>query len=156
LLLANGVRGVTFSEDFETREVNVRFAKDVGGHLRTVSVSLRIPEPPIPKRKRPVHYRWIRGRHVLVGKLAGERQEQMARSTYRALHYWLKSQFEAVAFGLLTFEDVFLSHFEWLVGDKRVTVGQIIGPRLASDVPLLPASIIPKDIVEGSFKEVKS
>jgi len=50
---------------------------------------------------------------------------------------------------------VFLSHFEWLVGDKRVTVGQIIGPRLASDVPLLPASIIPKDIVEGSFKEVK-
>jgi len=117
LLINFGVRGVQFSENFESGEVNVRFAKATGQQLRTVSVSMHIPEAPKPKRK-PTR------------KSADDRKEQMARATYRALHDWLKAQFVAVEFGLLSFEDVFLSHFEWMVNGQTMTVGALIKPRL--------------------------
>jgi len=128
LLINFHVRGIQFSEDFETRNVNIKFAKEMNGSMRTISVSMTIPEPPPAKRKRSVTYR--RGRMV-YGKLPQERQEQMARATYRALHDWLKAQFVAVEFGLLSFEDVFLSHFEWILPNGTVsTVGAMIKPRL--------------------------
>jgi len=128
LLINFSVRGIQFSEDFETRNVNIKFAKEVNGNMRTVSVSMTIPEPPKPKRARSVRY--SRGKMV-YGKLPQERQEQMARATYRALHDWLKSQFVAVEFGLLTFEDVFLSHFEWTLPNGTMsTVGAMIKPHL--------------------------
>lgn len=128
LLINFGVRGVQFSEDFETRNINVKFAKEVNGSIRTVSVSMIIPEPPSARRARSVSFR--RGRMV-YSKTAADRQEQMARATYRSLHDWLKAQFVAVEFGLLTFEDVFLSHFEWILPNGVVsTVGKVIKPRL--------------------------
>jgi len=61
--------------------------------------------------------------------LATENNEQQA---YRALYYWLKSQLEAVDFGLLSFEHVFLAHFEWVLDSgERTTIGDMILPRLA-------------------------
>lgn len=120
LLINFGVRGIQFSEDFESGDINVRFAKMINDNLRTVSVSMHIPEPPKPKR------RTSRG-----SKSASDRKEQMARATYRALHDWLKAQFVAVDYGLLTFEDVFLSHFEWMLESGVMsTIGKIIKPRL--------------------------
>lgn len=54
------------------------------------------------------------------------------RQAYRALYYWIKSQLEAVDFGLLSFEHVFLAHFEWMLEDGSMgTVGDIVLPRLA-------------------------
>lgn len=139
LLIAFQVRGIQFSEDFETRIINVKFAKEINGNMRTVSVSMTVPEPPPAKRKRSVSYR--NGRMV-YGKLPQERQEQMARATYRALHDWLKSQFVAVEFGLLTFEDVFLSHFELIMEDGNVTtVGRMIKPSLESGFKQLVAKV---------------
>ena len=129
IMVANGVKGVQFSENFETREIVVKFAKEVHGNLRTVKVAMTIPEPPTPKRARKRSYRLVRGRMV-YDKMPQEKQEQMARATYRALHYWLKSQFEAVTFGLLTFEDVFLSHFEWMIDGRPATVGDLVRPYL--------------------------
>lgn len=130
LLINFGVRGVQFSEDFETRNVNVKFAKEINNTMRTVSVSMTIPEPPPTTRKRSVSYR--RGRMV-YSKTAADKQEQMAKATYRALHDWLKAQFVAVEFGLLTFEDVFLSHFEWMLPNGTVsTIGALVKPRIES------------------------
>jgi len=117
LLINFGVRGVQFSENFESGEINVRFAKEVVGNLRTVSVAMHVPEPPKPRRR-------------ITSKSAADRKEQMTRATYRALHDWLKSQFVAVEFGLLSFEDVFLSHFEWMINGEATTVGALIKPRL--------------------------
>ena len=131
LLIKFGVRGIQFAESFDTGEINVRFAKEVDGQLRTVSVTMIVPDPPQPKRARRRRQRWVRGR-IVYDKGPSEKKEQMARATYRALHYWLKSQFEAVEFGLLTFEDVFLSHFEWMVDGRRTTIGAFIRPRLSS------------------------
>lgn len=120
LLIQFGAAGVQFSENFTSGEINVRFAKDLAGNMRTVSVSMHIPEPPPMKR------RTYRGR----GKSVDDRREQMAKATYRALHDWLKAQFVAVEFGLLSFEDVFLSHFEWMIDGRPTTVGKLIIPRL--------------------------
>ena len=117
LLINFGVRGVQFSENFESGEINVRFAKEMTGNLRTVSVSMHVPEPPKPKRR-------------ITRKSIADRKEQMTRATYRALRDWLKSQFVAVEFGLLSFEDIFLSHFEWMIDGQTTTVGAILKPRL--------------------------
>lgn len=149
LLIAFGARGVQFSENFDTREINIRFAKDSEGSLRTVNVTMIVPEPPQSKRPRKKRgYRYSRGRMV-YDKTPRQRMEQMERATYRALHYWLKSQFEAVEFGLLSFEDVFLSHFEQVVGGKRMTIGSMIKPRLAAGGLLLSAPADDDNIIEG-------
>lgn len=138
LLIGFNVRGVQFSEDFIDKKINVRFAKEVEHSVRTISVSMTIPDPPPSKRKRSVTYR--RGR-IVYSKTTADKQEQMARATYRALHDWLKSQFVAVEFGLLTFEDVFLSHFEWILPDGTIsTVGQIVKPRIETQHQFLLGS----------------
>ena len=62
LLIGFNVRGVQFSEDFIDKKINVRFAKEVEHSVRTISVSMTIPDPPPSKRKRSVTYR--RGRMV--------------------------------------------------------------------------------------------
>ena len=87
----------------------------------------------------------------LVQRFLPEGWEQMARATYRALHYWIKSQYEAVQFGLFSFEDAFLSHFEWMLDNgQATTVGKIILPRLpSSNLLTSPAG---GDIVEGTYK----
>lgn len=144
LLMNFGVRGIQMSEDFEERRINIRFAKEINKNLRTVNVSMTIPEAPQPKRKRSFSYR---GGKMIYGKMQSERQEQMARATYRALHDWLKAQFVAVDYGLLTFEDVFLSHFEWMIDGQTMTVGALIKPKL--DAPMLTAGTDSGDIVDG-------
>lgn len=140
LLIKQGAKGVQFSEDFQDHRINLRFALEVEGTLRTVSTTLVIPEPEEPKRKRTPHKRRRNGRWVEVGgsKREGERWAQAERATYRALHYWLKSSFEAVDFGLFSMTDMFLSHFEWMIDGKATTVGQIVKPQLPVGSLLLP------------------
>lgn len=149
ILQEHNVRGVQFGEDFETHSISVRFGKVVNGNVRTVSVTMKVPEPPTPKHKRRSTYRYG-SRRMVYDKTPTERQDQMIRSTYRALHYWLKSQFEAVDFGLLSFEDVFLSHFEWMIGDKMSTVGKLLNPYLSQPQLNAPA---PDDILDGEVSE---
>lgn len=152
------VRGVQFSEDFQSNEINVRFAKQVGGVFRTVSVSMRVPAPPEPKHRRKRATRWVRGR-IVYDKLPEEKQEQMTRATYRALHYWLKSQFEAVDFGLLTFEKIFLSHFEWMMKDGTpgtlgdLLIPQLQNPQLTSGGGEIPAAEIDLDVIDAEVTE---
>lgn len=149
LLIKFGSRGVQFSEDFETGLINVRFAKQVGGIMRTVSVTMKTPEP--PAQKRPRRKAWYSRGRTIMPKTEEIRREQMSRATYRALHYWLKSQYEAVQFGLFTFEDAFLSHFEWMLDGQPTTVGKIILPRLPGS-NLLPApSSMGDDVVEADY-----
>jgi hypothetical protein len=151
LLINFGVRGIQFSEqfseDFKTHTINIRFAKEINKEIRTVSVSMTVPEPPTPKRRRVVRY--SRGK-IIYGKMPQERMEQMARAAYRVLHDWLKSQFVAVEFGLLSFEDVFLSHFEWMLPNGTVqTVGQLVKPHIGQ--PLLETGL--DTLLDGQIVE---
>jgi hypothetical protein len=123
LLMDFGVSGVQFSEDFELSKINVRFAKTIGGNLRTVSWTVNVPKPTVAKiaslRKDT--------------KDQQKRKEKATQIAYRALHDILKAQFVAVSFGASTFEELFLSHFEWLLPDGSVTtIGSVIIPRLES------------------------
>lgn len=148
ILIKSGVKGVQFSENFDENKITIKFAKEINGNFRTVSVSMIVPKPPESKRKRQVRY--TRGRMV-YGKLPQEKQEQMNRATYRALHYWLKSQFEAVEFGLLTFEDVFLSHFEWMMADgTKGTLGKLLQSQL--NLPALESGVGKEtDVIDGQL-----
>jgi hypothetical protein len=154
LLIASDARGVQFSEDFKSGAIEVRFAKLIGDNMRTVRVGLAVKKP---EKRAPRRGRW-HGGHYRAGTTDAERMAQAERATYRALYYWLKSQFEAVAFGLLSFEDVFLSHFEWMVGGHRTTVGALVLPHLQDGSNFLPSpkGEMPEDdgTVEGSFKQV--
>lgn len=106
LLIQFGVRGIQFAEDFETGLINLRFAKAVDGNLRTVSIII----------------------HVREGK---SNLEQRTKETYRSLLNWMKAQLVAEQDKLFATEDLFLSHFEWMLKDGRtVTVGEFVKPRL--------------------------
>jgi hypothetical protein len=157
LLIEQGARGVQFSEDFAEHLINLRFALEVEGVLRTVTTTLVIPKPEEPKRKRAITRRWNRRtqRYESVSpKRDGERWAQAERSTYRALHYWLKSSFEAVDFGLFSMTDMFLSHFEWMVGGRATTVGQIVKPQLPVGALMLPEPEHPRmELVTGEIVE---
>lgn len=140
LLIKFGARGVQFAEDFHTGMINVRFAKDINGNLRTVNMTMQVPEPPKARR---------RSRYG-VTKSDAQRREQMTRATYRALHYCLKSQFEAVDFGLISFEDLFLSHFEWILPNgQQTTVGAMLVPHLQDGSNFLPAPKGDGQIIDG-------
>lgn len=146
ILVGHGAKGVQYSENFETREIVVKFAIEVNGNLRTIKVGMTVPQPPQPKRSRRRSYRWVRGK-IVYDKLPQEKQEQMMRATYRALHYWLKSNFEAIDFGLMKIEDVFLSHFEWMIDGKPATVGELIRPYI--ERPQLNAPEFDADVVDA-------
>ncbi len=134
MLIRFGARGVQFSEDFATGQVNIKFGREFEGNIRSVSVTLAIPKPAEHPRGRPP---------------AGDRQEHERQRTYRALHDWLKAQFVAVEFGLLSFEDVFLSHFEWVLPDGKVTtVGAMFNERFTN--PQLPSG--QDDVFEGESR----
>jgi hypothetical protein len=152
LLIAHGAKGMQWAKSWETREVNVRFVKETGGEMRTVSMTITIPDPPKPRTGEDYKTEYIRSEGYVKRPTAARLQRlvQAERQTYRALYWWLKSQFEAVDFGLLTFEDIFLSHFEWMVGGQRTTVGALIKPRLSDGSNLLMA---PRDdVVEGEYE----
>lgn len=108
MLIKFGVRGIQFAEDFETGLINLRFAKLDEGNMRTVNVIIRVREGKSPA-------------------------EQRTRATYRSLFNWMKAQLVATEDGLFSFEDIFLSHFEWMLKDGRtVTVGEFVKPRLGN------------------------
>ena len=141
MLIKFGARGVQFSEDFEDGRVNIRFGKMYNGNIRTVSVTMIVPEAPEPKRKGYRRY-YHAARKFVDTKTRRDREEQMVRATYRALHDWLKAQFVAIDFGLLSFESVFLSHFEWILEDGQArTTGEMMIP-LLNKTKQLPASFM--------------
>lgn len=56
--------------------------------------------------------------------------------TARLLWWWLKSQLEAIRYGLVSVEEAFLAH---AVASLGQTVGDILLPRLRSGADVLPA-----------------
>lgn len=82
--------------------------------------------------------------------LTAEKNEKQA---YRALYYWIKSQLEAVDFGLVSFENVFLAHFEWMLEDgTATTVGEIVLPQLGQQGQGRLLEGPKEDVVEGTWE----
>lgn len=117
-----GARGMQLEETWGVEpRIVVRFLWAVGEGYDAV-VRVRLEATPLPPEK---------------GARGGWRisPEQRERQAWRALAWYLKTMLEAATFGLLRFEDVFLSFVEAESGQR---IGEVIIPMLEAGRLQLP------------------
>lgn len=125
ILAKYGAQSVEFQERWgENERVGVRF-------LFTIE---KIPY--IVRIVTPVQVIQETGRRRNQEALA-RLKEQARRSTWRAIFWATKSRMEAVHFGIETFQEAFLAHFE-IPGENGVTIGDRLIPQLMSGRLALP------------------
>jgi hypothetical protein len=126
-LQKHGTRAVSFSEDWGLAVLGFQFVKmkklEDGQEIPLI-VKMAIPMWKDPKRKL----------RATANEIA-----QRERQVWRALYWYIKSQLEAVEFGLRTFEDVFMSDIQ-MSQDGR-TIGDYVRGALASGRLALPEKI---------------
>ena len=120
ILSKYGADGVQFSEDWKQMLLEVRFIYTV--EKIQYSVKFRVPIP-----KAQGHSEAGRPRSATqLQKL----QEQYERGIWRAVFWAIKARMESVDFGIETFQEAFLSHFEIPGTEKQI--GDVLIPRLAA------------------------
>ena len=125
LLVRYGARGMQLTEVFEPPSLCLRFQVLIGEEQQVLAmVNMEIPTGEDEAR-------------------TDREADQYRRQAARALFYYLKSQLEAVDFGLVRFEEAFLAHFEIPTEKGTTTIGRRILPEFveaqAQAVPrLLP------------------
>lgn len=117
LLMSHGARGIRWTNVFERHEIHFEFAQTivVEGVEKHIGVEIKVPiEIPIKED------RW--GDQVEVSEKDVRKATNQA---YRAVYWWLKSQLEAVEFGIQRFEQVFFANIITRLQDGRqTTVGE--------------------------------
>jgi hypothetical protein len=111
--------GVQFSEDWTKMILMIRFLYTIG--KVQYSVLFKVP---IPKAETKTPGRSQQRSPSQLQKI----QEQYERGIWRAVFWAIKSRLESVEFGIETFQEAFLSHFEIPGSDKQI--GDILIPRL--------------------------
>ncbi len=120
ILIKYGADGMQFSEDRKNRMITVRFAYTISSIEYFVSFKVPIPKADeMTPTGRP-----------RKGSQIAELEKQNERGIWRAVFWAIKSRMEAVEFGIETFQEAFLSHFEIQGTDK--SIGDVLIPRLAS------------------------
>ena len=120
ILIKYGADGMQFSEDRKNRIIVVRFMYTINQVEYFVSFKVPIPE---------VDFKTPTGRER-KGSQVAQLQAQHERGIWRAVFWAIKSRMEAVEFGIETFQEAFLSHFEIQGTDK--SIGDVLIPRLAT------------------------
>lgn len=110
--------GVQFSEDWKKMMLYVRFLYAIRDIPYTILFKV-----PIPKSEGKT----LRGRKQSASQIQ-KVQAQYERGVWRAVFWAIKSRMEAVEFGIETFQEAFLSHFEIPGTDKQI--GDVLIPRL--------------------------
>ena len=110
--------GVQFSEDWTKMLLMIRFLYTVG--KVQYSVLFKVP---IPKAETQSNAGRVRKSSQIL-KL----QEQYERGIWRAVFWAIKSRMESVDFGIESFEEAFLSHFE--IPGTTQQIGELLLPRL--------------------------
>ncbi len=118
ILSKYGADGVQFSEDWKAMLLDIRFLYTVGKIQH--SVVFRVPIPKAELCSPGGRSRSSSARQKL--------QEQYERGIWRAVFWAIKSRMESVEFGIETFQEAFLSHFEIPGSDKQI--GEVLIPRL--------------------------
>ena len=113
-----GADGVQFSEDWKQRKIMVRFLYSVGSIQYSVLFIVPIQD---------VDATTPTGRPRKASQLELLKQ-QAHRGIWRAVFWAIKSRMEAVEFGIESFQEAFMSHFE-IPGTDR-TIGDMVLPRL--------------------------
>lgn len=121
LLRQAGALGVQFDEEWGPEpRCRVRFVWPKGD----AKVTVRLEVTPLPPGDDPT--RRAQKRRVRVD------EEQRQRQAWRGLAWYLEGTLKAATFGLIRFEDVFLSFIEDPATGR--TIGDVLVPRLTSGV----------------------
>lgn len=141
LLREYGAEGVSWTDNFKTGQVNLRFVvtREDG---RSTSFSIT----PAPFKEKHSTYDPVAGRQV------SEELPNWPRAM-RLLHGWLKTKLESIAFGLTEVEEEFLA--QTVVRDKHgqeTTAGELVlnaievgGGQLALEAPKRREGVIDTD-----------
>lgn len=122
-----GADGVQFTEDWTGKKLIVRFLYSPAKIQHSIVFVIPIPDidDTTPRR----------GRKKSIEVLA-KLKEQQIKQIWRALYWAIKARMESVDFGIETFEEAFLSHFE--VPGTNKQVGEYLIPRIQSGRLSLP------------------
>lgn len=122
LLVKHGALGVSFEERWgEEPLCIVRFVWPIGEH----KAAIRLEVTPLPPRES-----WAR---------TGPNVDQRQRQAWRGLAWYLDGTIKAATFGLIRFEDVFLSFIEVPTGEHAgKTLGEVVMPQLQAGRLALP------------------
>lgn len=129
LLRKYGAGGLQFNEDFAKNSIILRFSYSVNGSEAGPTLYFVRLQAQVPAVKQ------IRGKYTMRkrSQAAIDRElDQNHRAAWRAVYYALKSRMESITYGIETFEEAFLAHFEAGIGPegRPVTIGERIIPRL--------------------------
>jgi hypothetical protein len=127
LLVRHSARGMQLTEVFEPPSLCLRFQVLIGDDRQVLAmVNMEVPTG--------------------ADEARSEREaDQYRRQAARALFYYLKSQLEAIDFGLVRFEEAFLAHFEIPTETGVTTIGQRIVPEFVA----ASAQAVPKLLPRG-------
>lgn len=124
------VTGFYPGDDFETGDQVLRFTVNLAEdpdqpgrpdpNSPPFTITLRVYIDAIRDRLRDAHPR------TPVERL----DEQAKRTSWAVLERWMEANMTAIEYGILRFEDVFLSHFSFQFGAREVRVGDVILPQL--------------------------
>lgn len=117
ILSKYGADGVQFSEDWKAKKIMVRFLYSVA----TVQYSVLFI---VPIREVDVTTPTGRPRKGSQLELL---KAQAHRGVWRAVFWAIKSRMEAVEFGIESFQEAFMSHFE--IPGTSSTIGDVVLPR---------------------------
>lgn len=120
MLRRSGAEGVSFSEEWNPPKAIVRFLWRADEESNQVTVRLEVT--PLPAE----------GRSATAREKSAE---QRWRQAWRGIAWYLDATLKAAAFGLVRFEDIFLSFIE--IGE-RGRVGDVLIPQLLAGPLELP------------------
>jgi len=139
ILKSWGVRGIQWSEMFDTNKVVLQFLWSPEGvdqhYMARMDVNLPTDDDLREEAKHKRSGRVIEDKFERLVEQRGWRE-------HRVLHIFLKGAFEAIENGIITAAQLFLP---WLVGRDGRTVGEVVGEQLPllmnnSATALLPTS----------------
>lgn len=132
LLYKYGASGIQFTDQIKEKKIQMRFMyeiKEVIDDKPSAIYFVRI-EAQVP--------------YFTTGNISAaeaKRRDQNLRAAWRAIYWALKSRMESIDYGIETFEQAFLAHFEAGVDahGRSLTVGEHLIPRLRAGQIALPA-----------------
>ena len=118
ILIKYGASGVQFLENWQEKILIVKFL-----YIINTCDYFVIFKVPIPQAGTET----ATGRPRAATQTKKE-QEQFERGIWRAIFWAIKSRMESIEFGIETFQEAFLSHFE--IPGSNIQIGEILIPRL--------------------------
>lgn len=115
MLMEHGATGVQWTDIFDRWEIDFRFAYRIRDEEQGIEEDIGV-HITVPIRK-PVK----KDRYGDIIELSEKDRRKAYNQAYRAVYWWMKSQFEAVAFGIQRLDQVFMSNMMYKLPSGQMT-----------------------------------